>query len=88
MSDTIQPIHEIKDTHSADDGAHVPSWHSDTDDDDWVTSWDDNVTSNDGAADIWGKRAKLPHVSAVFIHAGAGYHSIANEHIHLGACSE
>jgi taspase (threonine aspartase 1) len=26
------------------------------------------------------------HVSAIFVHAGAGYHSTTNEHIHLGAC--
>jgi len=29
-----------------------------------------------------------PAVSAIFVHAGAGYHSTTNEHIHLGACSE
>ncbi|KAI1337379.1 nucleophile aminohydrolase [Xylariaceae sp. FL0016] len=27
-------------------------------------------------------------VAAIFIHAGAGYHSLANERIHLEACSE
>ncbi|TVY42592.1 Threonine aspartase [Lachnellula subtilissima] len=27
-----------------------------------------------------------PQTSAVFVHAGAGYHSTTNEHIHLGAC--
>jgi taspase (threonine aspartase 1) len=26
------------------------------------------------------------NVSAIFVHAGAGYHSTTNEHIHLGAC--
>ncbi|KAI0830939.1 N-terminal nucleophile aminohydrolase [Hypoxylon sp. FL0890] len=41
----------------------------------------------DGAADRWMKRKKLP-VSAIFIHAGAGYHSTANERIHLEACNE
>ncbi|KAI0879973.1 N-terminal nucleophile aminohydrolase [Annulohypoxylon maeteangense] len=45
------------------------------------------IPSLDGAADRWGKRRKLP-VSAIFIHAGAGYHSANNEHIHLAACSE
>ncbi|KAI0008931.1 N-terminal nucleophile aminohydrolase [Xylariaceae sp. FL0662B] len=50
--------------------------------------WDEeNLISTDGAADRWGKRRKPP-VSAVFIHAGAGYHSTANERIHLEACSE
>lgn len=29
-----------------------------------------------------------PGVAAIFVHAGAGYHSTTNEHIHLGACSE
>ncbi|KAI2465609.1 N-terminal nucleophile aminohydrolase [Annulohypoxylon bovei var. microspora] len=46
-----------------------------------------NIPSVDGAADRWGKRRKLP-VSAIFIHAGAGYHSTVNERIHLEACSE
>ncbi|KAI1456530.1 N-terminal nucleophile aminohydrolase [Annulohypoxylon moriforme] len=48
---------------------------------------DGNIPSIDGAADRWGKRRKLP-VSAIFIHAGAGYHSTVNERIHLEACSE
>lgn len=29
-----------------------------------------------------------PYVSSIFVHAGAGYHSTTNEHIHLGACNE
>ncbi|KAI1214318.1 N-terminal nucleophile aminohydrolase [Annulohypoxylon truncatum] len=45
------------------------------------------IPSIDGAADRWGKRRKLP-VAAIFIHAGAGYHSTVNERIHLEACSE
>jgi len=28
------------------------------------------------------------NVSAIFVHAGAGFHSTTNEHIHLGACNE
>lgn len=47
----------------------------------------DNIPSFNGAGDRWGKRRKWP-VSAIFIHAGAGYHSIANETIHLEACNE
>jgi hypothetical protein len=43
--------------------------------------------SVDGTSDRWGKRRKLP-VSAIFIHAGAGYHSAANELVHLKACNE
>jgi taspase, threonine aspartase, 1 len=27
-------------------------------------------------------------VAAIFVHAGAGYHSTTNEHIHLRACKE
>lgn len=34
-----------------------------------------------------GRRTK-PDITAIFIHAGAGYHSTANEKIHLEACSE
>jgi taspase (threonine aspartase 1) len=31
-------------------------------------------------------QARPANVSAIFVHAGAGYHSTTNEHIHLGAC--
>lgn len=27
-------------------------------------------------------------VPCIFVHAGAGYHSVTNEHIHLQACNE
>ena len=43
---------------------------------------------NDGAADLWQRRGGPKPVAAIFIHAGAGYHSIANERVHLDACSE
>lgn len=33
------------------------------------------------------KAVNMP-ISSIFVHAGAGYHSTTNEHIHLGACSE
>ena len=33
-------------------------------------------------------RHSHPPVGAIFVHAGAGYHSTTNEHIHLGACAE
>lgn len=44
----------------------------------------------DGSADTRRTRAaqSQPCVSAIFVHAGAGYHSTTNEHIHLGACNE
>ncbi|KAK0626249.1 nucleophile aminohydrolase [Immersiella caudata] len=41
----------------------------------------------DGAVDRVFRRSPKP-VSAIFIHAGAGYHSVANEKVHLEACSE
>lgn len=41
----------------------------------------------DGAFDQVLKRRKGP-VGAIFIHAGAGYHSTTNERVHLAACSE
>jgi len=45
------------------------------------------AAGQDGATDrIW-KRGGRP-VAAIFIHAGAGYHSVTNEKIHLEACSE
>ncbi|KAI1488900.1 nucleophile aminohydrolase [Biscogniauxia mediterranea] len=46
-----------------------------------------NVFSLDGTTDRISRRKRAP-VSAIFIHAGAGYHSTANERIHLEACSE
>jgi hypothetical protein len=33
-------------------------------------------------------RGKGPHISAIFVHAGAGYHSVHNEGAHLAACNE
>lgn len=30
----------------------------------------------------------VPSVSAIFVHAGAGYHSTTNENIHLAACDK
>ncbi|RAL67336.1 hypothetical protein DID88_008096 [Monilinia fructigena] len=44
----------------------------------------------DGSADTRRPRAvqSQPCVSAIFVHAGAGYHSTTNEHIHLGACND
>ncbi|KAF7890976.1 uncharacterized protein EAF02_001301 [Botrytis sinoallii] len=44
----------------------------------------------DGSADTRRPRLAQPQpcVSAIFVHAGAGYHSTTNEHIHLGACND
>lgn len=33
-------------------------------------------------------RQSHPPVAAIFVHAGAGYHSTTNEKIHLSACAE
>lgn len=43
----------------------------------------------DGAAALFPRktRASAP-VAAIFVHAGAGYHSTTNEQFHLGACSD
>ncbi len=43
--------------------------------------------SGEKRTNIWG-RQHHPPVGAIFVHAGAGYHSTTNEHIHLGACAE
>ncbi|EKD16737.1 threonine aspartase [Drepanopeziza brunnea f. sp. 'multigermtubi' MB_m1] len=44
----------------------------------------------DGAAERLFRRGQSSNpqanVAAIFVHAGAGYHSTTNEHIHLGAC--
>lgn len=34
------------------------------------------------------KKRRGGDVVAVFVHAGAGFHSLLNENIHLGVCSE
>ncbi len=44
--------------------------------------------AGDGAGDrLWKGKSRGP-VACIFIHAGAGYHSVANEKIHLEVCSE
>ncbi|KAI2779244.1 N-terminal nucleophile aminohydrolase [Daldinia loculata] len=80
----------------------VSTWHEDDIEQDdiidglpWATEHlrppspleDGNIVSMDGAIDRQGKRKKFP-VAAIFIHAGAGYHSVANEGLHLEACNE
>ncbi|KAH8684636.1 nucleophile aminohydrolase [Tricladium varicosporioides] len=46
----------------------------------------------DGTTEKTLKRSQIsqgrPYVSSIFLHAGAGYHSTTNEHIHLGACND
>jgi taspase, threonine aspartase, 1 len=44
----------------------------------------------DGATERMFRKNQSParpaNMAAIFVHAGAGYHSTTNEHIHLGAC--
>lgn len=43
----------------------------------------------DGSLGLGMRRSSVRRpVAAVFIHAGAGYHSTTNEKIHLEACNE
>jgi taspase (threonine aspartase 1) len=42
----------------------------------------------DGAVEKRFVNSRSPPVAAIFVHAGAGYHSTTNEHIHLSACKE
>ncbi|KAI1843230.1 hypothetical protein JX265_012196 [Neoarthrinium moseri] len=59
-------------------GSEVPSWHTaGASKDNW---WVDGAEGRN-------MRVK-PGVAAIFIHAGAGYHSTANERLHLDACSD
>ncbi|KFA46253.1 hypothetical protein S40293_06500 [Stachybotrys chartarum IBT 40293] len=46
-----------------------------------------SVHSTDGTVDRMLRQGqKQKHIPAIFIHAGAGFHSHQNEHIHLQAC--
>ena len=53
-----------------------------------------NLDQVDGSIDVTSpdmgnRRKRLPgDVCAIFVHAGAGYHSIQNERVHLSACEE
>lgn len=50
----------------------------------------DFTSTMDGPTDRLFRRShqsnQQGNVAAIFVHAGAGYHSTTNEHIHLGAC--
>ncbi|KAI0198789.1 nucleophile aminohydrolase [Astrocystis sublimbata] len=54
--------------------------------DDWAHD-ERSIPMLDGSADKLNRRWGRP-VSAIFIHAGAGFHSATNEEHHLKACSE
>lgn len=46
------------------------------------------ATATDGLSErLFRSKTKGP-IAAIFIHAGAGFHSTVNEHVHLEACSE
>ena len=52
-----------------------------------------NEAQNDGAIDAvtsdMPKRRRLAgDACTIFVHAGAGYHSLQNEKVHLSACEE
>jgi taspase (threonine aspartase 1) len=49
---------------------------------------DNTIKAMDGATERSLRQGSRSQVSAIFVHAGAGYHSTTNEHIHLGACDE
>ncbi|KAK7921680.1 aspartylglucosaminidase-like protein [Apiospora marii] len=77
----LDPNDDFK-TEIFSEGTEVPAWHNAQPvSDPALTAW------LDGGSDRKGRRWKPP-VAAIFIHAGAGYHSTANERIHLLACSD
>lgn len=46
------------------------------------------ASATDGLTErLFRSKTKGP-IAAIFIHAGAGFHSTVNEHVHLEACSE
>lgn len=50
----------------------------------------DDPEQLDGSGGMFTRKGKppTPLVAAIFVHAGAGYHSVTNEQFHLGVCSE
>ncbi|KAI9713470.1 MAG: hypothetical protein M1820_000852 [Bogoriella megaspora] len=42
----------------------------------------------DGTNSMSAKTRSGKHLPCIFVHAGAGFHSIQNEHVHLQACSD
>lgn len=55
-------------------------------DDSTSTPLSDAMDGSGEKRSIW-SRSSTP-VGAIFVHAGAGYHSTTNENIHLGACAD
>lgn len=58
------------------------------------TPTDHNSLQVDGQVDDWPssmplrRRRVAGDVCAIFVHAGAGFHSVQNERVHLEACEE
>jgi hypothetical protein len=76
----VKPIqHPDLDSSIAPSDTVMPDWHN-------SVIYEEGPWWTDGT-DKRGRRAK-PAVAAIFVHAGAGYHSTANEKLHLDACSE
>jgi taspase (threonine aspartase 1) len=46
------------------------------------------MATRDGAVDSVPRRKSKRLVASIFVHAGAGYHSVTNEKLHLKACTE
>ncbi len=93
MSDTIRQSVEWEPTSLPDLGASNPDHPALSPvravrDDSTTPFGQGGAFSGDGAANLLRNHLRVQQVSAIFIHAGAGYHSIANENIHLQACSE
>ena len=58
-------------------------------------NFSDTTSDTDGDVNMvldgpmeWSQRRSKAPVAAIFIHAGAGYHSTTNEKVHLEACAE
>jgi taspase, threonine aspartase, 1 len=33
------------------------------------------------------RKSETSEIACIFVHAGAGFHSVQNEHVHLDACN-
>ncbi|KAK3490759.1 putative 20S proteasome subunit alpha type 2 [Neurospora hispaniola] len=73
---------------NAEPGHGSPESNIDMSDSSSESNWpgDHEYGLDGGVERIW-KRTTKP-VAAIFVHAGAGYHSVTNEKVHLEACSE
>lgn len=60
---------------------------SDCSDDEAFFMLGSHTVGSDGVSDRKVRlKQKLKYIPAIFIHAGAGFHSIQNERFHLEAC--